>query len=47
LLNSPLMRRTLVPDGVGRDLLLHCAEEMTHLAEFLPALFQRVVHRGL
>jgi hypothetical protein len=46
LLNSRAMRRTLVPNGVGRDLLLHCAEEMTHLAEFLPALFQRVVHRG-
>jgi len=46
LLNSRPMRRTLVPNGVGRDLLLHCAEEMTHLAEFLPALFQRVVHRG-
>jgi hypothetical protein len=46
LLNSSRMRRTLVPNGVGRDLLLHCAEEMAHLAEFLPALFQRVVHRG-
>jgi hypothetical protein len=46
LLNSRPMRRTLVRDGVGRDLLLHCAEEMTHLAEFLPDLFQRVVKRG-
>jgi hypothetical protein len=46
LLNTARMRRTLVPNRVGRDLLLHCAEEMAHLAEFLPALFQRVVHRG-
>ncbi|MFI5306006.1 MAG: DAPG hydrolase family protein [Polyangiales bacterium] len=46
LLNSRPMRRMLVPNGLGRDLLLHCAEEMTHLAEFLPALFRRVVHRG-
>jgi hypothetical protein len=46
LLNAPSMRRRLVPNGVGRDLLLHCAEEMAHLAEFLPALFQRVAHRG-
>jgi hypothetical protein len=46
LLNSRSMRRTLVRDGFGRDLLLHCAEEMAHLAEFLPELFQRVTHRG-
>ena len=46
LLNTRRMRRTLVPDGVGRDLLVHCAEEMAHLAEFLPTLFRRVVQRG-
>jgi hypothetical protein len=46
LLNTKPMRRTLVPNGVGRDLLVHCAEEMTHLAQFLPTLFRRVVHRG-
>jgi hypothetical protein len=46
LLNSRRMRTTLVPDGVGRDLLTHCAEEMAHLAEFLPALFNRVNQRG-
>jgi hypothetical protein len=40
LLNSRPMRRALVRDGVGRDLLLHCAEEMTHLAEFLLALLK-------
>jgi hypothetical protein len=46
LLNTRRMRRALVPNRVGRDLLVHCAEEMTHLAEFLPALFRRVVRRG-
>lgn len=46
LLNTSRVRRALVADGVGRDLVTHCAEEMTHLAEFLPELFHRVVHRG-
>jgi hypothetical protein len=46
LLNTRPMRRTLIADIFGRDLLLHCAEEMTHLAEFLPTLFQRVVQRS-
>jgi hypothetical protein len=29
----------MLPDP--RDLLVHCAQEMNHLAEFLPALFSR------
>ncbi len=44
---NPLLRRTLPPigrrlarptTGSATDLLVHCAEEMSHLAAFLPAL---------
>lgn len=38
VLNSPLVRQLLVTDTMARDLLLHCAEEMNHLARFLPTL---------
>jgi len=41
LMNRPSMRRRNVPDHVGRDLMLHCAEEMHHLAQFLPELYAR------
>jgi hypothetical protein len=41
LMNRPAMRRRNVPDHVGRDLMLHCAEEMHHLAQFLPELHER------
>ncbi|MEM6379910.1 MAG: FAD-binding protein, partial [Bacteroidota bacterium] len=30
-----------LPDNFGYDLMLHCAEEMSHLASFLPALYQK------
>lgn len=43
LLNARFARRRLMPEQLGRDLLVHCAEEMTHLAELLPELFRRVV----
>ena len=46
LLNTAPMRRVLVPNAMGRHLLLHCAEEMAHLAEFLPDLFKRVTCGG-
>jgi hypothetical protein len=29
----------LLPKRLGRDLLIHCAEEMNHLASFLPRLY--------
>jgi hypothetical protein len=43
LLNARAVRERLLPDHMARDLLVHCAEEMTHLAGFLPALFRQVV----
>lgn len=39
LLGTRFVRRLMIPEGLGRDLLVHCAEEMNHLASFLPALF--------
>jgi hypothetical protein len=39
ILSSRFVRRTLLPRRIARDLLVHCAEEMNHLASFLPALF--------
>lgn len=39
-LNSVGARLKAVPDQVGVDLLRHCAEEMNHLARFLPALYR-------
>ena len=39
LLATRFARRRLLPRGMGRDLLIHCAEEMNHLASFLPELY--------
>lgn len=39
VLNSSMMRRVIVPDRMALDLLLHCGEEMNHLARFLPRLY--------
>jgi hypothetical protein len=39
LLGTRFVRRLMMPERLGRDLLIHCAEEMNHLASFLPALF--------
>ncbi|MCP5067686.1 MAG: hypothetical protein GY946_14085 [bacterium] len=39
LLATRFARRFVIPSRLGRDLLVHCAEEMNHLASFLPALF--------
>ena len=41
LLDSGALRQRAVPDHVGRDLLIHCGEEMLHLAGILPELFSR------
>ena len=40
-LNTRMMRQRMLPDGMGRDLMLHCAEEMHHLAIILPELYRR------
>jgi hypothetical protein len=34
-------RIALVPDRIGPALLRHCHEEMSYLAAFLPALYER------
>ena len=39
-INTAHARRQSVTDQGGLDLLRHCAEEMNHLARFLPALYQ-------
>ena len=39
ILATPFMRKQMMPGNLARDLLIHCAEEMNHLASFLPALF--------
>lgn len=41
IMNLPWVRRRNVPDALGRDLMLHCAEEMHHLAGILPELYSR------
>jgi hypothetical protein len=42
---SPLVRRVRRPSlAMGRDLLVHCAQEMSHLATFLPALHAEHSH---
>ncbi|MEO1437491.1 MAG: FAD-binding protein, partial [Bacteroidota bacterium] len=33
-----------LPDSFAQDLMLHCAEEMTHLASILPDLYQEYGH---
>ncbi|MCP5055657.1 MAG: hypothetical protein GY937_02910 [bacterium] len=38
-LGTRFVRGLLLPRRLARDLLIHCAEEMNHLASFLPALF--------
>ena len=38
--NQPWLRRILVNEKFGRALLVHCHEEMTTLAGFLPGLYE-------
>lgn len=38
--NTERVRRSRLPDQVGTALLLHCAQEMNHLASILPELHQ-------
>jgi hypothetical protein len=39
--NGTEMRSRKIPDTLGRDLLLHFAEEMRNLAKILPELYKR------
>jgi DAPG hydrolase PhiG domain len=41
VLNTRVARQVLVPDRMAVSLLRHCAEEMTHLANILPALYRQ------
>ncbi len=41
-LNIRRMRQVVVPDKIGPALLIHCAEEMNHLAGILPELFPKM-----
>ena len=39
---GPLASRILGPSAdYARDLMVHCAQEMNHLARFLPALYEQ------
>ncbi len=42
IMNTKTMRRKVLPEFLGEELLIHCAEEMNHLAEFLPELFYKM-----
>ena len=39
LLQTRYVRGLILPKRLGSHLLVHCAEEMNHLASFLPALY--------
>ena len=42
--NTQRVRRSRLPDQVGLSLLLHCAQEMNHLASILPELHEQFGH---
>ncbi|MCY1073517.1 DAPG hydrolase family protein [Archangium lansingense] len=46
LLNRASLRRRVAPDGLGLGLLVHCAEEMNHLARLLPGLYRAFPRPG-
>lgn len=45
LLQARFVKARLLPANLGRDLLIHCAEEMNHLASFLPRLYAQETGR--
>jgi hypothetical protein len=47
ILETRFFRRMMMPGRLCRDLFVHCAEEMNHLASFLPALFAEETGRAL
>jgi len=44
IINSKFLKKRLMPDDIGRDMLVHCGMEMNHLASFLPALYADYHH---
>ncbi|MDJ0848548.1 MAG: hypothetical protein QNK04_09240 [Myxococcota bacterium] len=46
ILGTRFARRMMMPDRLCRNLLVHCAEEMNHLASFLPDLFAQETASG-
>jgi hypothetical protein len=46
LFNRRAARLSSMPDAAGLHLLRHCAEEMHHLASFLPELYREMSGRG-
>lgn len=44
VIDTPRNRRRQLPDRVGTALLLHCAQEMNHLAAILPGLHDQFGH---
>jgi hypothetical protein len=42
IMNTRIVRMKLLPEILGKELLIHCAEEMNHLAGFLPDLFYKM-----
>jgi hypothetical protein len=42
IINLKKIKLMLLPDKLAYDLLKHCAEEMSHLAKFLPQLYNDV-----
>ena len=43
---SRLIAKLALPDSMGRDMVVHCAMEMNHLAGFLPDLYRDYVKDG-
>lgn len=39
IIGSGVVRKRLLPPDLGREMVVHCAMEMNHLAGFLPALY--------
>ena len=46
LYNSRPLRKLIIKDQFGLDLLQHCSEEMSHLAKFLPVLYADATVNG-
>jgi hypothetical protein len=47
ILNSKFFRKVVISDQMALDLLLHCGEEMQHLATFLPKLYEDAHANGV
>ena len=39
IINSKFLKQRLIPQNIGRDMIVHCGTEMSHLASFLPTLY--------